>query len=170
MRSFSPFTLTDHLLSCDFSISFFVNLGLVNSQWYEKKLKFSLESFKMKDFFKQSFCLWSSLINNLKHCPKNSFHDCLIAKHLVLFKRRIYINIVLLHSVLTRLVKVRKSKQFEMASTFKDLVIKTILHRIGIKKPVTTTAVTTTTTFTSTATTAVTTVLTTITETTSAAE
>ena len=79
-------------------------------------------------------------------------------------------NIVLLHSVLTRLVKVRKSKQFEMASTFKDFVIKTILHRIGIKKPVTTTAVTTTTTFTSTATTAVTTVLTTITETTSAAE
>ena len=79
-------------------------------------------------------------------------------------------NIVLLHSVLTRLVKVRKSKQFEMASTFKDFVIKTILHRIGIKKPVTTTtAVTTTTTFTS-ATTAVTTVLTTITETTSAAE
>ena len=81
-------------------------------------------------------------------------------------------NIVLLHSVLTRLVKVRKSKQFEMASTFKDFVIKTILHRIGIKKPVTTTAVTTTTAFTSatTATTAVTTVLTTITETTSAAE
>ena len=79
-------------------------------------------------------------------------------------------NIVLLHSVLTRLVKVRKPKQFEMASTFKDFVIKTILHRIGIKKPVTTTAVTTTTTFTSTATTAVTTVLTTITETTSAAE
>ena len=82
-------------------------------------------------------------------------------------------NIVLLHSVLTRLVKVRKSKQFEMASTFKDFVIKTILYRIGIKKPVTTTtAVTTTTTFTSTttATTAVTTVLTTITETTSAAE
>ena len=59
-----------------------------------------------------------------------------------------------------------------MASTFKDFVIKTILHRIGIKKPVTTIAVTTTTTFTSTttATTAVTTVLTTITETTSAAE
>jgi len=82
------------------------------------------------------------------------------------------LNIVLLHSVLTRLVKVRKSKQFEMASTFKDFVIKTILHRIAssIKKPVTTTAVTTTTTFTSTATTAVTTVLTTITETTSAAE
>ena len=54
-------------------------------------------------------------------------------------------NIVLLHSVLTRLVKVRKSKQSEMASTFKDFVIKTILHKIGKGKPVTITAVTTAT-------------------------
>ena len=43
-------------------------------------------------------------------------------------------NIVLLHSVLTRLVKVRKSKQSEMASTFKDFVIKTILHKIWHKE------------------------------------